>query len=171
MDDSQFKPLTNFTPDQSCFGCGRANPIGLKMSFFTDGDTVVSELVVPEHLCGWNRLVHGGILATIMDEIMSWTAIHLLGRLILTKSMQIEFLRPVYVGAPLRLESRIDHHASAKEAHVAADLYIKDGRQRCACSRGSFALFSAGAMRRMKILDGTTVDAFQQRFETSFKKG
>ncbi len=167
MDDRDFRPLTNFTADRSCFGCGDANPEGLKMSFMTDGRTVVSELAVPDHLCGWNRLVHGGILATLMDETMSWTAIHLLRRLILTKSMQIEFLRPVYVGMPLRLEGRIDRHLNEKEAEVTADLYIQDGLQHCSRSRGRFALFTAEVMQRMKIMDPATVEAFARRFGTA----
>lgn len=164
MKDRSFRPLTNFAIDRTCFGCGDANPAGLKMSFKTDGATVVSDLSVPDHLCGWNRLVHGGILATLLDETMSWTAIHLLQRLILTKSMQIDYLRPVYVGMPLRLEGRMARHLSDREAEVAADLYLKDGMQRCASSRGRFALFTAEAMRRMKIVDKDTVEAFARRF-------
>jgi acyl-coenzyme A thioesterase PaaI-like protein len=164
MDNRDFKPLTKFAAAGSCFGCGDANPAGLKMAFMTDGRTVVSELSVPDHLCGWNRLVHGGIVATLMDEIMGWTAIQLLQRLILTKSMQIDFLRPVYVGMPLRLEGRIDRHPSDKEAEVTADLYIKDGMQHCSRSRGWFALFTAEAMGRMKIVDQATVEAFARWF-------
>ena len=166
MDKERFRPLTNFTSDRSCFGCGDANPSGLKMAFMTDGTTMVSELAVPEHLCGWSRLVHGGILATLMDEIMSWTAIQLLQRLILTRSMQIEFLRPVHVGVPLRLEGRIDRRVSPKEAEVTADLYIKEGMQHCVRSRGRFALFTGQAMRRMRIVDSATVEAFERRFES-----
>lgn len=165
MDDRTFRPLKNFILDRNCFGCGEANPAGLKMTFVTDGATVVSELSVPEHLCGWNRLVHGGILATLMDETMSWTAIHLMQRLILTKSMQIDFLSPVYVGMPLRLEGRIDRHLSEKEAEVTAELFLKENMQRCVRSRGRFALFTARAMRRMKIVDESTVAAFERRFE------
>ena len=165
MDDRKFKPLKNFISDRTCFGCGDANPAGLKMTFRTDGTTVVSELSVPAHLCGWNRLVHGGILSTLMDEIMSWTAIHLLQRLILTKSMQIDFLHPVYVGTPLRLEGRIDRHLSPKEAEVTADLHIKDGMRRCTHARGRFALFTAEAMQRMKIMDKDTVKSYTRWIE------
>ena len=111
-----FRPLENFTQDRNCFACGIDNPYGLHMVFATDGQTVISDITIPPHLCGWHRLVHGGIIATLMDEIMSWTAIHLLQRLILTRSMEIEFLRPVLMQVPLRVEGRVEKMVSPKEA-------------------------------------------------------
>ena len=63
--------------DHNCFACGPANPHGLHMSFMSNGEVVVSHLTVPEHRRGWNNMVHGGIISTILDEGMSWAAIHL----------------------------------------------------------------------------------------------
>ena len=59
----------------NCFGCSPVNPSGLQMNFFADDSSVYSEVTVPKHLCGWNNLIHGGVLSTILDEIMSWAAI------------------------------------------------------------------------------------------------
>ena len=65
--------------DHKCFGCSPANPHGLQMEFYHADDAVLhSWLVVPDHLRGWNDLVHGGVISTILDEIMSWTAISML---------------------------------------------------------------------------------------------
>ena len=69
-----------------CFGCSPLNPHGLQMTFYTNETSVFSKVKVPEHLCGWNNLVHGGVLTTIMDEIMSWAAIYLLKQIPMTKS-------------------------------------------------------------------------------------
>ncbi len=84
--------------NHNCFGCSPANPSGLQMKFLTDGEAVYSQLEVPEHLCGWSNIVHGGVLTTILDEIMSWSAIHLLKRIALTRTLTVEFLKPVPVG-------------------------------------------------------------------------
>ncbi len=61
--------------DAHCFGCSQKNPHGLKMRFYTDDTALYSWLNVPTHLCGWDGIVHGGVLSTILDEIMGWSAI------------------------------------------------------------------------------------------------
>jgi len=93
--------------DHRCFACGPANAAGLHMRFLAGEDRVVSRLTIPEHLRGWSNLAHGGVLSTILDEIMSWTAIHLLRRVILTKSMTVNFKKPVYVEKPVEAVGRI----------------------------------------------------------------
>ena len=61
-----------------CFGCGPDNKSGLQMEFFANSVTVYSNISVPEHLCGWSKIVHGGVVTTILDEIMSWSAFYCL---------------------------------------------------------------------------------------------
>jgi hypothetical protein len=51
------------------------------MDFYYADNAVFSWVSAPEHLCGWNNLLHGGVIATILDEIMSWTAIDILKKL------------------------------------------------------------------------------------------
>ena len=77
------------------------------MKFYTNEAAVYSKLIVPDHLCGWNNLVHGGVLTTIMDEIMSWAAIYLLQQVPMTKSIRVDFLKPVYVGNSLKAEGTV----------------------------------------------------------------
>jgi hypothetical protein len=57
---------------KSCFVCGEANPAGLRQRFETDGRVVRARFTPrPEH-AGFTGVVHGGILATLLDEIMVW---------------------------------------------------------------------------------------------------
>ena len=77
------------------------------MRFFTDGRAVYSRLQVPGHLCGWSNIVHGGVVTTILDEIMSWAAICLLQRIAVTQRIEVEFLKPVQVGMELQAEGRV----------------------------------------------------------------
>ena len=53
--------------DHNCFGCSPVNASGLQMTFYANETAVFSKVTVPEHLCGWNNLVHGGVLSTILD--------------------------------------------------------------------------------------------------------
>ena len=135
-----------------CFACGPANPAGLKMRFFANQDSVVSWLTVPDHLRGWNMLVHGGVTSTILDEIMSWAAIHLLKTIILTKSMRVEFKKPVFIGQPLRAVGRVVEIKNEREAIMEGLLYGPED-DLCAEARGNFALLKPKVARKLGIVD------------------
>lgn len=159
-----FVRLESFSSDNACFACGSENPFGLHMHLYSDGHIVMARTAVPGHMCGWGNLIHGGILTTLLDETMSWAAIHLLKKLILTRTMQVEFLLPVAPNTTVRTEGRIDRQIKNTEALVSASLY--DARdQECARATGRFALLSARMMRRMKIMDEQTIADFENRYE------
>ena len=139
----KYQPLKTLS-NHKCFGCSPHNASGLQMKFFTNQKSLVSLVTVPEHLCGWDRLVHGGVIATILDEIMSWSAITMLKRIILTKSMTVDFVKPVYIDHELLAEGKVLEHTSERDAQMAGFLYNAQG-ELCAKSQGSFALFTPEA--------------------------
>jgi len=57
---------------RSCFVCGEANPAGLKLRFETDGRIVQTRFTPRSEHIGFKHVVHGGIIATLLDEIMVW---------------------------------------------------------------------------------------------------
>lgn len=146
-----------------CFGCGPANSYGLHMEFHTDGFAVFSRLSIPAHLCGWNDLVHGGVISTVLDEIMSWASMCLLHRYILTKSISVDFIRPVWTGRPLLAEARVVEQIHEREAILEGRLYDDSGTL-CARSRGTFALFSGEGIRKLKLFDTEVLDSFDDVF-------
>ena len=156
-------PLPNRS-SHNCFGCSPANTSGLQMSFYTDEATVYSKITVPDHLCGWNNLVHGGVLTTIMDEIMSWAAIYLLKRVAMTKSISVDFLKPVYVGNPLRAEGTVLKNKGKHEALMEGCLYNKD-EVCCAKASGTFAVFSPAVAKRLSITDSESLKWFEKIFD------
>jgi uncharacterized protein (TIGR00369 family) len=90
-----------------CFGCGQANASGLRLEFFLASDgCVVSLPVVPDAFEGHPGYLHGGIIATLLDEAMS-KAIRALGTPSVTRRMEVEYLLPVPSGAPLRVEGSV----------------------------------------------------------------
>ncbi|MCD6580232.1 MAG: PaaI family thioesterase [Desulfuromusa sp.] len=145
--------------DAHCFGCSQKNPYGLKMRFYTDEDTLYSWLSVPPHLCGWDGIVHGGILSTMLDEIMGWSAIYGLRRIVMTKTMTVDFFKPVYIEDNLRVEGRVIEQTSKREAILEAKIY-KDDNVLCAQTRGIFAIFTAKAIKRMKIMPPEVIESF-----------
>lgn len=145
--------------DHNCFACGPANPHGLHMVFESNGEKVVSRLSVPGHLRGWNNMVHGGIISTILDEVMSWAAIHLIKSIIVTRVMNVEFLKPVFVDTPLTAEGRITEIRSRKEAMLQGDLYNQDSVL-CASARGSFALLKPEVAEKLGIVGAEEIRFF-----------
>lgn len=106
MNAKHRQPIEN--TDTACFACGSDNPYGLHMKFSTDGTKLYSHLIPPAHMAGWENLLHGGIISTILDEIMAWTALYLLQWIILTKSLHVEFLRPIQVNTELEVQGWVE---------------------------------------------------------------
>lgn len=147
----------------NCFGCSPVNSSGLQMRFLTDGAAVYSQLTVPQHLCGWSNIVHGGVLATVLDEIMSWSAIHLLKRIALTRTMTVEFVKPVQVGSALRAEGRVRETDGKNDAITEGVIYDPRG-DACARATANFKVFSPAVARRLGIADEASIQWFERIF-------
>lgn len=90
-----------------CFGCGPQNAIGLKLTFAWDGDIYGTRWTpAPEHQ-GWAGRVHGGLLATVLDEVLSRAALERHGLHWVTAELTTRLKKPALVGEPLRIEARI----------------------------------------------------------------
>jgi uncharacterized protein (TIGR00369 family) len=101
--------LTPFahSADNRCFGCGPANQNGLSLEFLLAEDgSVVSLPVVPSTFDGHPGYLHGGIIATLLDEAMS-KAVRAQGSTSMTRKIEIDYLRPVPSGTPIRIEGRV----------------------------------------------------------------
>ena len=149
--------------DHNCFGCSPTNASGLQMAFLADETSVTSHVIVPEHLCGWNSLVHGGVMSTILDEIMSWAAIHILKQIPMTKSISVDFMKPVYVGHPLKAQGRVLEKISLREALMEGKIFNAEDVC-CAKAKGTFAVFSPAIAKRLKITDNQSLRWFEQLF-------
>lgn len=149
MTEENYKAIPNQF-NSSCFACSPDNPVGLKMNFEAGEDSVISQVVVPEHLCGWSNLVHGGVISTILDEIMSWSALHFLRSLVLTKSMNVSFLKPLNVGEKLKAVGQVLNQTGKHEALMEGKLYNPKG-ELCARAEGVFATFPPEVGNRFGI--------------------
>ena len=149
MSETMWKPLEGV--DRACFACGSENPFGLQMTFKSNGELLSSNVTVKPQFRGWSNLVHGGILSTMLDETMSWTAIHLTKRFILTKGMTVAFKKPVRVGTSLHLTGYIKERISERKARVVAEIRDEEG-DLCASSEGDFVLFTVEEFGTMGIM-------------------
>jgi acyl-coenzyme A thioesterase PaaI-like protein len=111
----------------NCFGCSPDNKLGLRMHFRIEGDEVICDWEPENHLQGWVGVLHGGIQATLMDEIASWFVFVKLKTAGVTSKMEVKLIKPVKMDkAPFRLR------ASLKEmqkniALIHVELLMNDG--------------------------------------------
>ncbi len=109
----------------SCFGCGQDNPIGLKLTFKWDGKTARTEFTPGELYQGWPGLVHGGIMACILDEAMGYAALFDAGRCV-TAKFEVRLARPVNIGQHLLITSSVQRK-SRKLVKTLAFVNLEDG--------------------------------------------
>lgn len=110
-----------------CFACGTHNPIGLQMSFYLEGATVRSDITLSEHHCGWENIAHGGIISTVLDEVMGWTVLTFKRDFFVTKSIEVRFLKPVMVETPLMAIGNIESESPRGGCRVKGALVGADG--------------------------------------------
>ena len=110
-----------------CFGCGPENPRGLRLEFLRDGDAVVSHISLGLDYAGYRNLVHGGVIAAILDEAMGWALLHLRGRYGVTRSLTVDYRRPVRVASALTVRAAVDVF-SRDSADVSAAIRDHRGR-------------------------------------------
>ncbi len=81
-----------------CFGCSKRNPIGLHLSFqMEDGEVRAPFTPEAEHQ-GWPGFMHGGLVATMLDEAMGWvTMSH--GIWAVTGKINVRYREPIPVPA------------------------------------------------------------------------
>lgn len=97
---------------ENCFVCGGQHPRGLRLRFFTFGDGVARVEFVPEDsLTGYEEIVHGGVIATVFDELLGWSLSLKIDQLFLTGELTVRYLRPVlsnrtYLGSAHLIEDK-----------------------------------------------------------------
>ena len=87
----------------NCFACGTLNDHGLQLELHVDGERCWTDLAIPGRFQGWDEIAHGGIVATILDEVMAWSLVDQ-DNWGLTARMTVDFKRPVPLGRPIHAE-------------------------------------------------------------------
>ncbi|OGD17866.1 MAG: hypothetical protein A2V76_01670 [Candidatus Aminicenantes bacterium RBG_16_63_14] len=96
-----------FRDDRVCFVCGEKNPAGLKLRIRVDAKRGESaaDVTFPEHFQGWAKIVHGGLLATVLDEAMIYAA-GAKGLKCVTGEMTVRYVKPASTGIAYALRGR-----------------------------------------------------------------
>jgi acyl-coenzyme A thioesterase PaaI-like protein len=87
----------------NCFACGTLNAGGLKLALHVDGARCWTSLAIPTRFQGWDEIAHGGIVTTILDEVMAWSLVDH-DNWGLTARLTVDFKRPVPLDHPILAE-------------------------------------------------------------------
>ena len=89
-----------------CFACGSQNPIGLKLAFREENSTYMTTFTPKEEHQSYNGIVHGGILSTLLDEVMAGY-INAKGLNAVTAKLEVRFRQPTPIREELTIIAQI----------------------------------------------------------------
>lgn len=120
-----------------CFACGRNNPFGLKLEWFNNYDEkcVETSFTLTDNYCSYPGTVHGGILATILDET-SGRAVLLdnnFERLMVTLKMEVVYKKNTPTNTPLKAVGRVIRDGGSR-AQVEGEIILPDGTVSARCT-------------------------------------
>jgi acyl-coenzyme A thioesterase PaaI-like protein len=131
----------------NCFACGTLNVHGLALELHASDDRCWTELVLPERFQGWEGIAHGGIVTTILDEVMGWALIDhdMWG---VTARMTIEFKHPVPICHLIRGEGRV---ARVRRRLVDAEGIILDPADGSILARAEATFVGASEAKKREL--------------------
>jgi acyl-coenzyme A thioesterase PaaI-like protein len=138
-----------YAPSNICFGCGPANPKGLRIRSFEKGGEVVCEWRAEPHHQAWEGVVNGGIIGALLDCHGNWTAArHLMQKTgadalpsTVTADFHVFLKRPTPVEAPLTIRARVVE--SSEDRATVEETMEANGKITATC-RGTFVAVPPG---------------------------
>lgn len=127
--------------DHACFGCGDQNPIGLHLRFAALADGVTAPFTPGIEHQGFESIVHGGIISTVLDEAMAWATAYA-GLWAVTGEMRVRFRLPLHVGEPTRATARV-RGCRGRIVTTIADLTRVDDLAQIATASATFVKVSS----------------------------
>jgi acyl-coenzyme A thioesterase PaaI-like protein len=135
MSEEIGKSDSSFRDDRYCFCCGEKNPLGFKMKFRFEGERLLSEVIIPKEYQGFADVVHGGVLGTLLDELMV-NLYWLKGMRAVTAEYQVRLKTPCPVDrkvflAAWSLEKKKKIFLTVSQAHLADGTLVAEAQAKC----------------------------------------
>ncbi|MGV3755605.1 MAG: PaaI family thioesterase [Verrucomicrobiota bacterium] len=134
---------------RSCFVCGSQNPTGMNLRFTVDEAGVHTVFTACAAHVGFSRTIHGGILATVLDEIMAWACIAQGKQLAYAAEMTTRFLNVVRPGDEVFATAKIVENKRGKLFLAESELRSKDGTV-LVTATGKYLPIKGTALEEMK---------------------
>ena len=129
--------------DHNCFACGGTNPIGMRLRIELGEGTARATWTAGDDFVGWSDKVHGGIIATLLDEVMAW-APSSFDSWAVTAEMSVRYRSPALPGERLVATGRVVERRR-RIYDVAGEVVGADGR---VIAEGAGAIWAPRRRRR-----------------------
>jgi len=138
-----------YAPANACWGCGPANPHGLRIRSFARGEEVVAEWKPEQKYEAFPGVLNGGIIGTLLDCHCNWAAAWYLMQkagedrppCTVTADYAIKLLRPTPTGGPIFLSAKVVESTGDR---ATVDGTLTGGGKVCATCRGTFVAVKEG---------------------------
>jgi acyl-coenzyme A thioesterase PaaI-like protein len=140
--------LTIEVEPHNCFACGELNEHGLQLDLHVDGERCWTELTLEERFQGWDDIAHGGIVCTILDEVMAWS-LAATDNWGLTARMSVDFRKPVRLGRRIRGEGWVIANRR-RIIETAARLVDVESGEGLATATGTYVAADAERKRQLQ---------------------
>jgi len=111
---------------KACFGCGHGNPAGVALQMRTDGQAVYADWIPRIEHAGFSHAVHGGVITTVIDEMMAWACGILGGKFAYSVDMNIRFHQVIQPGLTVQCVGKLDQNRRGKLFLTSATLRVND---------------------------------------------
>ena len=159
MDKSNLD-LISFPLERNCFGCSQTNPSGLQLNFYTEANSskIYSFFIPSQEHVGWGNIIHGGIAATIMDEMSSWVVITNKKQMCVTLKLELKYHGVLNTEAEYTVIGEI---AAEKGRCVEVSSYICNAAgKKLVSAMAKMMVLSAEKAKSMNIMSDTELQAF-----------
>jgi acyl-coenzyme A thioesterase PaaI-like protein len=135
-----------------CFACGELNEDGLRLQLHTSPEGSWTEVVLEPRFQGWGRVAHGGIVRTLLDEVMAWSVIGR-GTWGVTARLNVAFRRPISMGRSIQAEGWVveEHRRAHRTAGRVLDAATGEV---LATADGTFIAVPGDQLERLKAKYG-----------------
>lgn len=124
------------------------NRAGLNLSFQAEGNTVRGPWVPRPEFAGYRNVIHGGLTATVLDEVMTWACAIAAGRFCYCAEMTVRYVRPVHPGESLTLHARLTANRRGRLFEASGELVDEAGAVR-ASAAGKYLAIPADTLADM----------------------
>lgn len=126
--------------DYNCFGCSPFNEIGLQLEFWEEGEQLMAKWQPRKSLEGWMDVLHGGIQASLLDELAGWIVLIKMKTSGVTSELNVKYLKPVYISrGEITVTGKIIS-VKGNLATMAIELFDGEG-QKCAVAEAVYFCF------------------------------
>lgn len=146
---AQMSLQEKYAPHSICFGCGPANPKGLRIRSLENGNETVCSWTPEKHHEAFPGMLNGGIIGSLLDCHSNWTAAWHLMKLhgldqppcTVTASYSVKLLRPTPSAQPVEIVAKV---IEAEGDRATIEAVLRSGGKDCATCRGLFVAVKEG---------------------------